>query len=754
MTTRQHSSFAIVFILGLLAMLMPLSIDMYLPALPVISAQFGVPAGSTQMTLSTYILGFALGQLIYGPMADSFGRKPVVLGGTLVFAAAAVACALAQTIDQLIVMRFFHGLAAAAASVVINALMRDIYPKEEFSRMMSFVMLVTTIAPLMAPIVGGWVLVWLSWHYIFWILAVAAILASAMIFFLIKETLPPERRQPFHIRTTIGNFAALFRHKRVLGYMLASGFSFAGMFSFLSAGPFVYIEINRVMEERSRAFAAYLQQGLGLKKGDRVALMMPNLLQYPVALFGILRAGMIVVNVNPLYTPRELEHQLNDSGASAIVIVSNFAHTLEKVVDKTAVQHVILTRMGDQLSTAKGTVVNFVVKYIKRLVPKYHLPDAISFRSALHNGYRMQYVKPELVPEDLAFLQYTGGTTGVAKGAMLTHRNMLANLEQVNATYGPLLHPGKELVVTALPLYHIFALTINCLLFIELGGQNLLITNPRDIPGLVKELAKYPFTAITGVNTLFNALLNNKEFQQLDFSSLHLSAGGGMPVQQVVAERWVKLTGQYLLEGYGLTECAPLVSVNPYDIDYHSGSIGLPVPSTEAKLVDDDDNEVPPGQPGELCVKGPQVMLGYWQRPDATDEIIKNGWLHTGDIAVMDEEGFLRIVDRKKDMILVSGFNVYPNEIEDVVMQHPGVQEVAAVGVPSGSSGEAVKIFVVKKDPSLTEESLVTFCRRQLTGYKVPKLVEFRDELPKSNVGKILRRELRDEARGKVDNKA
>lgn len=403
----------------------------------------------------------------------------------------------------------------------------------------------------------------------------------------------------------------------------------------------------RKLEERSRAFAAYLQQGLGLKKGDRVALMMPNLLQYPVALFGILRAGMIVVNVNPLYTPRELEHQLNDSGASAIVIVSNFAHTLEKVVDKTAVQHVILTRMGDQLSTAKGTVVNFVVKYIKRLVPKYHLPDAISFRSALHNGYRMQYVKPELVPEDLAFLQYTGGTTGVAKGAMLTHRNMLANWNRSTPPMGRCCI-RKELVVTALPLYHIFALTINCLLFIELGGQNLLITNPRDIPWLVKELAKYPFTAITGVNTLFNALLNNKEFQQLDFSSSHLSAGGGMPVQQVVAERWVKLTGQYLLEGYGLTECAPLVSVNPYDIDYHSGSIGLPVPSTEAKLVDDDDNEVPPCQPGELCVKGPQVMLGYWQRPDATDEIIKNGWLHTGDIAVMDEEGFLRIVDRKK----------------------------------------------------------------------------------------------------------
>ncbi|EIV2969966.1 long-chain-fatty-acid--CoA ligase FadD [Cronobacter sakazakii] len=510
----------------------------------------------------------------------------------------------------------------------------------------------------------------------------------------------------------------------------------------------------RKLEERSRAFAAWLQQGLGLQKGDRVALMMPNLLQYPVALFGILRAGMIVVNVNPLYTPRELEHQLNDSGASAIVIVSNFAHTLEKVVDKTQVKHVILTRMGDQLSTAKGTLVNFVVKYVKRLVPKYHLPDAISFRSALHNGYRMQYIKPEVTPDDLAFLQYTGGTTGVAKGAMLTHRNMLANLEQVLGTYGPLLHRGKELVITALPLYHIFALTMNCLLFIELGGQNVLITNPRDIPGLVKELGKYPFTAMTGVNTLFNALLNNKDFHKLDFSSLHLSAGGGMPVHQAVAERWEKLTGQFLLEGYGLTECSPLVSVNPHDIDYHSGSIGLPVPSTEVKLIDDEGNEVAAGEPGELCINGPQVMLGYWQRPDATDEILQDGWLRTGDIAVMDEEGFLRIVDRKKDMILVSGFNVYPNEIEDVVMQHSGVQEVAAVGIPSEASGELVKIFVVKKEASLTEEALITFCRRHLTGYKVPKQVEFRTELPKSNVGKILRRELRDEARRAGDNTA
>lgn len=502
----------------------------------------------------------------------------------------------------------------------------------------------------------------------------------------------------------------------------------------------------RKLEERSRAFAAYLQQGLGLKKGDRVALMMPNLLQYPIALFGILRAGMIVVNVNPLYTPRELEHQLNDSGASAIVIVSNFAHTLEKVVAKTQVRHVILTRLGDQLAPAKGTLVNFVVKYIKRMVPKYHLPDAISFRSALHEGYRMQYVRPDIINDDLAFLQYTGGTTGVAKGAMLTHRNMQANLEQTKATYGSLLKEGKETVVTALPLYHIFALTVNCMLFIDLGGANLLITNPRDIPGLVKELSKVRFTAITGVNTLFNALLNDEDFQKLDFSSLSLSAGGGMSVQKAVAERWEKLTGHYLLEGYGLTECSPLVSVNPYDIRYHSGSIGLPVPSTDIMLVDDEGNEVAEGEPGELCIKGPQVMLGYWQRPDATDEVLKNGWLRSGDIVTVDQEGFIRIVDRKKDMILVSGFNVYPNEIEDVLMLHPKVREAAAIGVPNDVAGETVKICVVKKDPSLTKEELIAHCKKNLTGYKVPKIVEFRDELPKTNVGKILRRELRDEA--------
>ncbi|WP_369788132.1 long-chain-fatty-acid--CoA ligase FadD [Rouxiella sp. WC2420] len=502
----------------------------------------------------------------------------------------------------------------------------------------------------------------------------------------------------------------------------------------------------RQLEERSRAFAAYLQSGLGLKKGDRVALMMPNLLQYPIALFGVLRAGMVVVNVNPLYTPRELEHQLNDSGAAAIVIVSNFAHTLEKVVFNTQIKHVILTQMGDQLSPAKGTLVNFVVKYIKRLVPKYDLPNAISFRTVIHQGQRMQYSKPEVINDDLAFLQYTGGTTGVAKGAMLTHRNMQANLEQAKAAYGPLLRPGQEVVVTALPLYHIFALTINCMFFIELGGKSLLITNPRDIQGLVKELAHYPFTAISGVNTLFNALLNNDDFKKLDFSHLRLSVGGGAAVQKSVAERWQQLTGLHLLEGYGLTECAPLVTGNPYDLKRYSGSIGLPVPSTDVRLVDENGVDVADGEAGELLVKGPQVMLGYWQRPEATDEVLKDGWLSTGDIATVDNDGFLHIVDRKKDMILVSGFNVYPNEIEEVVSQHPKVLEVAAIGVPSQSTGEKVKICVVRRDPSLTAEELLDHCRHNLTGYKMPKIVEFRDELPKSNVGKILRRELREEA--------
>ncbi|MGL4192790.1 MAG: long-chain-fatty-acid--CoA ligase FadD [Vibrio sp.] len=502
----------------------------------------------------------------------------------------------------------------------------------------------------------------------------------------------------------------------------------------------------RKLEERSRAFAAYLQNELKLKQGDRVALMMPNLLQYPVALLGILRAGMIAVNVNPLYTPRELEHQLNDADARAIVIVSNFANTLEQIVAKTKVKHVVLTSLGQMLPRAKGTLVDFVVKYVKGMVPKYDLPGAISMRKALYKGRRLQYVKPMMSGDDIAFLQYTGGTTGVAKGAVLTHRNMVANVLQAKGAYGPVLQEGRELVVTALPLYHVFALTVNCLLFIEMGGRNLLISNPRDIPGFVKELQKYPFTAITGVNTLFNALVNNEDFHELDFKHMKLAVGGGMAVQRAVAERWKKTTGVHLLEGYGLTECSPLVTGNPYNLSDYTGAIGLPVPSTEVRIVDDEGNVLANDQVGELQVRGPQVMQGYWQRPEATKEVLsEDGWLATGDIVKFDEQGLLYLVDRKKDMILVSGFNVYPNEIEDVVALHGKVLEVAAIGQPNDVAGELVKIYVVKRDPSLSKDELISHCRQYLTGYKVPKQVEFRDELPKTNVGKILRRVLREE---------
>ncbi|UJF20613.1 long-chain-fatty-acid--CoA ligase FadD [Shewanella sp. OMA3-2] len=503
----------------------------------------------------------------------------------------------------------------------------------------------------------------------------------------------------------------------------------------------------RKLEERSRAFAAYLQNELKLEKGDRVALMMPNLLQYPIALFGVLRAGMVVVNVNPLYTPRELKHQLTDSGAKAIVVVSNFAKTLEEVVDQTSVESVIITGLGDQLSAPKRTLVNFVVKYIKRMVPKYHLPHALSFRDSLSKGRRLQYVKPVVTGNDLAFLQYTGGTTGVSKGAMLSHRNVVANVLQANGAYSPALDDGTEFVVTALPLYHIFALTVNCLLFLHKGSKNLLITNPRDIPAFVAELKKYPFTALTGVNTLFNALVNNDDFKSLDFSGLKLSIGGGMAVQRAVADKWQAITKTRLLEGYGLTEASPLVTCCPYNLDGYNGSIGFPAPSTLIQVRDDDGKILAQGQTGELFAKGPQVMQGYWQRPEETTKVIdKEGWLATGDIGYMDEKGFFFIVDRKKDMILVSGFNVFPNEIEEVVAQHPKVLEVAAVGVANDASGELVKIYVVAKDKSLSEKELIEHCRHHLTGYKVPKLVEFRDELPKTNVGKILRRQLRDEA--------
>ena len=498
------------------------------------------------------------------------------------------------------------------------------------------------------------------------------------------------------------------------------------------------------LDQKSWAFAAWLQQDLGLKKGERVAIMLPNLLQYPVALFGVLRAGLVVVNVNPLYTPRELEHQLKDSGAKAILILANFAHVLAEVIGKTEVKQAIVTEIGDLLPFWKAKVINLVVKHIKKMVPHYTLPGAISFNEALATGGRRALQPVALTGEDLAFLQYTGGTTGLSKGAMLTHRNLLANMQQISAWVGSAIRDGEEIVITALPLYHIFCLTVNCMCFVRHGGLNVLITNPRDIPLFVEEIRPWKFTVITGVNTLFNALVNNDKFAKLDFSALRLAVGGGAAVQKTVAERWQALTGVPILEGYGLTEASPVVCTNPVDIAGFTGSIGLPLPSTDVQLRDEEGNEVPPGERGELCVRGPQVMRGYWQRPHDTERTIRDGWLLTGDVATADEQGFFRIVDRKKDMILVSGFNVFPNEIEDVVIGCEGVLEVACIGVPDDKSGEAVKVFVVPKPGvELAAETILAHCRAQLTGYKLPRHVEFRDSLPKSNVGKILRRELR-----------
>ena len=503
------------------------------------------------------------------------------------------------------------------------------------------------------------------------------------------------------------------------------------------------------LDKLSAAFGAFLQ-GRGLTKGTRVALMMPNVLQYPVCLFGILRAGCTVVNVNPLYTPRELEHQLTDSGAEMIVVVENFAHTLAEVISKTQVKHVIVTTIGEMLGL-KGVLVDFVLRHVKKMIPAWDLPGAIRLSDALAEGGKRKLEPVEIGHEDIAFLQYTGGTTGVAKGAMLLHRNIIANVLQARAWVTPFLGKQRHVIITPLPLYHIFSLTSNCLIFMTLGAENVLITNPRDIPGLVKEMGKHSFTAFTGVNTLFNALLNNADFQKLDFSTLQMTLGGGMAVQKAVADRWEKVTGKPLIEAYGLTETSPAATINPLDLPEYNGAIGLPISSTDLVLRDDDGKDVAVGERGEICIKGPQVMLGYWKRPEETAKMIdRDGWLATGDIGVIDERGFVRIVDRKKDMILVSGFNVYPNEIEAVVAMHPGVLECAAVGVPDAKSGEAVKLFVVKKDPALTADALLAHCHEQLTGYKCPRDVEFRTELPKSNVGKILRRELRDEARRKA----
>ncbi|HTY99866.1 MAG TPA: long-chain-fatty-acid--CoA ligase [Rhodocyclaceae bacterium] len=520
---------------------------------------------------------------------------------------------------------------------------------------------------------------------------------------------------------------------------------FADKVAFISMGvPMSY----RELDQYARDFAAWLQ-GRGVAKGARVALMMPNILQYPVCLFGALRAGCVVVNCNPLYTPRELEHQLVNCGAEAIVVVENFAQTLQAVAGHVpSLRHVVVTSIGEMLGGIKGTVVNLVVRHVKRMVPAWSLPDACSLADALAEGHGKPFAPVALGREDIAFLQYTGGTTGVSKGAILTHGNIGGNVLQAYTWIRPWVSEGEELVVTALPLYHVFALTANCLTFIRLGAANLLIANPRDIPGFVRQLAKHPFTALTGVNTLFNALIHNADFAKLDFSRLKVTLGGGMAVQRAVAERWQQITGKALIEAYGLTETSPAVTINPLDLAEYNGSIGLPVPSTEISIRNDDGIEVARGESGELCVRGPQVMRGYWQRPEDTAAVFHpDGFLRTGDVAYMDESGYLFLVDRKKDMILVSGFNVYPNEVEEVVAMHPGVREVAAIGVPSERSGEAVKIFVVRKDPALTAEALIAHCRGQLTGYKVPHIVEFRDDLPKTNVGKVLRRALKDEAK-------
>ncbi len=498
----------------------------------------------------------------------------------------------------------------------------------------------------------------------------------------------------------------------------------------------------RELDKKSRDFAAYLQNGLGLKQGDRVALMMPNLLQYPVALFGILRAGLIVVNVNPLYTARELQHQLTDSGAQVILICANFAATLQEALPKTPVKHIIVTELADLCPQPKRLLFNLMIKHVKKMVPPYHLPGAKKLNAVLSAGAKLPLSKPKIKNGDLAFLQYTGGTTGLSKGAMLTHRNIIANILQVTALAGAAM-TEDEVLVTALPLYHVFALVASVMFFTR-GGTNILITNPRDPEMFIKVIKDAGFTAIIGVNTLFNSLLNSPSFKQVNLSRLRFTLSGGMATQPSVADRWKQETGCLILEGYGLTETSPVVSVNPPETPTFTGTVGLPVPSMEISIRDESGKEMGLNEPGEICVRGPNVMKGYWQRPDESRKVLTDdGWLLTGDVGQIEADGRLRIVDRKKDMILVSGFNVYPNEIENIIAAHPGVLEVAVIGVPADATGEAVKAFVVKKDPALTEKEIIDFCRKQMTAYKVPRMVEFRADLPKSNVGKILRKELR-----------
>ncbi|NUS22208.1 MAG: long-chain fatty acid--CoA ligase [Mesorhizobium sp.] len=536
-------------------------------------------------------------------------------------------------------------------------------------------------------------------------------------------------------------------YKSIGEFLVGACKQFAARPAFVCMGKSItYAELERL----SAAFGAYLQ-ARGLEKGARVALMMPNVLQYPVAMMGILRAGYTVVNVNPLYTPRELEHQLKDSGAQAIVILENFAGTLQAVIAKTPVKHVIVAAMGDMLGGLKGAIVNLVVRRVKKMVPAWSLPGHVKFNAVLKTGASIAFKPPAVSGDDIAFLQYTGGTTGVSKGAVLLHRNVLSNVAQnslwVEDAYAVKPKPAHLNFICALPLYHIFALTVNALMGMQQGAQNVLIPNPRDIPGFVKELAKYPMHIFPGLNTLFNALLNNEEFRKLDFKPLILTLGGGMAVQKGVAERWKALTGCPVSEGYGLSETSPVATANKFSSSDFTGTIGLPLPSTEIAIRDDDGNNVPLGEVGEVCIRGPQVMAGYWNRPDETAKVMtKDGFFKSGDMGFMDERGYTKIVDRKKDMILVSGFNVYPNELEEVVAHHPGVLEVAAIGVPDEHSGEVPKLFVVRRDPALTIETLMAYCRENLTGYKRPKFIEFRTELPKTPVGKILRRALRDQA--------
>ena len=518
---------------------------------------------------------------------------------------------------------------------------------------------------------------------------------------------------------------------------------FANQPAFQNMGKtLTYAEVGKLAED----FASYLQNVLKLPRGERVAIMLPNLLQYPIALFGILQVGLVAVNTNPLYTPRELEHQLKDSGATTIIVLENFANTLELVLPRTQIKHVIVASVGEMFGFFKGSLINFVLRKVKKMVPEYRISDTIPFQTALKEGAAHTFRPVSLTREDTALLQYTGGTTGVAKGAILSHGNICANMQQAAEWIVNLLRPGKETVIAALPLYHIFALTVNLMIFTQAGSKIILITNPRDMKSFIGDMKKERVSVFVGVNTLFNGMVNQPDFATVDFSSLKLTLGGGMATQKAVAEKWKSITGTPIVEAYGLTEASPGVCCNPLNIETYSGGIGLPIPSTEIELRDADGNEVAQGQPGEMWIRGPQVMKGYWNRPEETAKVLDaRGFLATGDIAVMDEKGWFKLVDRKKDLIVVSGFNVYPNEVEDVAASHPKVLEAACIGVSSPKTGEALKLFIVKKDESLTAEELIAFCRTELTAYKVPKDIEFRDELPKSNVGKILRRELRKE---------